>query len=303
MEGISTGTQTTGVGSGASGVDVAGAAGQQTNTGDPGGSTDVKWVGEEENLDSGTGVEQEEETGAADQGTGQTGQGQSTSPVADKQEVAFAKRLAAERDKIREEVSRELGQQIQGQIYQQFAPIFELVMEESQRHGMDPVEWARQARLNRDTAFNRRLEELGIDKSIIESHPDVIRARQANQQARIRQQNEATQTAIKREAADFAEAFPNVKPENIPPEVFTIRAQKGISLTEAYFRVNYKTLAEQAKAKGEQSAIASIRNREAAATGSAGGGGAPAPKTAWDYGKEDFEKLIERAKAGELRKR
>lgn len=298
MDEVTTGTQVTTGDSGATGVDVAGAADQQV-TGGSEQATDVKWVGEEDNLAPETGVE---ETGAADHGTGQSGQDQNTSPE-DKQEVAFAKRLAAERDKIRDEVSRDLGQQIHRQIFQQYAPIFELALEEAQRHGMDPVEWARQARLNRESAFNRRLEELGIDKSIIDNHPDVIRARQALQQFNARQESESAQSVIRREAELFAEAFPNVKVENIQPEVFELRQKKGISLAEAYFRVNYKTLAEQAKAKGEQTAIASIRGRESAATGPATGGATPTQKTAWDYSKEDFEQLIERARAGELRKR
>lgn len=287
--------------SGASGVESAGVAGQQ----DVGGATEateVKWVGEEEQQDTGSETGVEDEDGAADQGAEEQPAAGQTAPPADKQEVAFAKRLAAERDKIRGEVANELGQEIQKNVFEQYGPIFELAMEEAQRHGMSPVEWARQARLNRESAFNQRLEELGIDKSIIESHPEVIRARQIEQTQQLKQKQESSHAAVKREAEAFADAFPGVKTDKIQPEVWQLRQQMGISLTEAYFRVNHKALTEQAKVKGEQTAIANIRGRESAATGPASGGAAPVQKTAWDYSKEDFEKLIDRAKAGGLRK-
>jgi hypothetical protein len=113
-------------------------------------------------------------------------------------------------------------------------------------------------------------EEAGIDPDImnqfIEKHPDIQYARE------LKQKEEETQR-FNNEANELFQAFPDLKPENIPPEAFQLQKQmelqnKHIPLLDAYLRTSYKSLGQQK----EQEAIQKLQGNANATPGALGAG-------------------------------
>jgi hypothetical protein len=107
--------------------------------------------------------------------------------------------------------------------------------------------------------------EAGIDpetfNSLLSNHPDVQYARQL----RAQQEQEAQE---RQEAFEFFNEFPDVKPEDIPKEVFILQKEKGLSLIDAYLRTSYKSLSQ----KKEQEAIQKLTQNALSTPGSLGAG-------------------------------
>ena len=250
-------------------------------------------------------TEQEEtqnplETGEEDAAAGQEeGETQSPDP---KVETAFAKRLAAEREKIQQEAY----QRAQQQLAQELGPLLKMAQTEAARHGMTPVQWAQAVEASREQQFRNQLEQYaeaqGLNprevEQFVENHPAIIQARQQQQYLTQQQKQIESQQRFNQEAAEFMELFPEAKADQVPPEVWQMREQRGIPLAAAYAIVTHRTAKEQAKAQGEQAAIAALRQRQQAGTGPAKGGGATVT-SAWDLPKDQFEKLLAKAKSGE----
>jgi len=224
--------------------------------------------------------EEEQEEGASEEGT------------SDKLEKAFAKKWADKEQKLRQEIKQATEQEL----FQRYGPIFQLAYQEAQKYGMDPVQWAQAIMQTQEQQYYKQLEEQGIDPRLIENHPALLRIKQKEQELQLKEKQLAEKERVTQEINEFIEVFPDVK--KIPPEVWELREKRGLSILDAYLRVNYKKLAEQAKAEGEQAAIAAIRQRKEASTGPAKGGATP-QKSAWDIPKEDFERMVERVKRGE----
>lgn len=207
-------------------------------------------------------------------------------PAQDKAEIAFAKRLAKEREKIQRELQ------------QQYAPIMSLAEQEAMKYGMTPQQWAQAVQQNAERQYYQQMQEYGVDPRVIEQHPAVIKARQAMQQVSQKEQQLTEKEKFNMEAAEFFETFPDVDAKSISPEVMQLRQQRGLSLVDAYLRVNHKKMIEDARTKAEQQAIAGMRKKKQASTGSATGGGTTI-NSAWDLSEKDFNKLYERAMRGE----
>lgn len=111
-------------------------------------------------------------------------------------------------------------------------------------------------------------EEAGIDpdklNEILENHPDMQYAKQMRAKEEEAKQYDET---IQREIAEFKEEFPDL--DEIPNDVLQLKEQKGLTLLDAYLRINYKNLAQQK----EQEVINKIQKNQLSSTGSLGQGG------------------------------
>lgn len=193
-------------------------------------------------------------------------------------ETAFARRLSAERERIQ----REVYQQAQAEMMQQYQPLLELAQYEAQRHGMDPVSWARAVQANREQAYQQQLhqaaEDFGVDPQIfnqlVANHPMVVQAQQLQQQFKQREEQMSAQQKLNQEAAEFAQAFPEIDGKTITPEVWELREKTGLSILDAYMRVNYKNMIADAKLQAEQAAVKALQNNAQSSPGALGGEGA-----------------------------
>lgn len=243
-------------------------------------TTEAPETGEEESLAAG-------ETEATDE-QGQEAETKEEQP--DRTEVAFSKRLSAEREKVRAEIERD--------VTGRFEPLLKLAEIEAQKYGMSPVQWAQAVMQNQEQQYYQQLQEQGIDPRLVEHHPAVLRARQYEQSLRGKEKELTEKERLNVEAGELFDAFPDLDAKSIPPEVWQIKDEKGLSLLDAYLRVNYKKLAETAKANGEQAAIAAMRKREKASTGPAKGG-ATTPASAWELSDKQFKAMLEKSRRGE----
>ena len=108
-------------------------------------------------------------------------------------------------------------------------------------------------------------EEAGITEeafnNLLSNHPDVQFAREM----KAKQQEEGR---FQQEANEFFQEFPDVKADQIPAEVWQLQEQRGLSLLDAYLRVNYKSLGQQK----EQEAIQKLQQNAQSTPGSLGAG-------------------------------
>lgn len=106
----------------------------------------------------------------------------------------------------------------------------------------------------------RRYQELGLDKetfnNFLDEHPDIQFARQV----RAEKEREAK---LSQEGQELFSEFPDLKVDQIPPEAWAMREQRGISLLDAYLRVNYKNISQQK----EQEVIQKIQSNSNASVG------------------------------------
>lgn len=218
-------------------------------------------------------------------------------------ETAFAKRLASEREKIQQEVYR----QAQAEFYQQVEPLLELAEFEAQRHGVDPITWARNIQANREQSYQQQLllaaEEYGIDpqmvNQLINNHPSIIQARQMEQQIRQRETEFQERERLQQEANELSQAFPDIDSAAITPEVLELRKKTGISLLDAYLRTNYKNMITGAKLTAEQAAVKALQNNAQTSPGALGSEGAQQQTGYSALSKAERKALRERVLKGE----
>ena len=105
-----------------------------------------------------------------------------------------------------------------------------------------------------------RYQDLGIDKNtfnnLLEEHPDIQFARQV----RAEQEQKAK---LASEGQELFSEFPDLKIDDIPPEAWALREQRGLSLLDAYLRVNYKNISQQK----EQEIIQKLQNNQTSSVG------------------------------------
>lgn len=133
------------------------------------------------------------------------------------------------------------------------------------------AEYDKAMQIQEDRARQQELKEKGIDPEIfddyVNNNPTVKKAQQllAEQEAKAERD---------KQFMAFNEAFPDVKGDEIPPEVWQ-EFNAGKSLVDAYAKVHIKKLQEQIEAlkKGTQTAEVNSKNA-ASTTGSITGEGA-----------------------------
>jgi len=236
-----------------------GVADEFQQTADAGQETTNETPGEESTAEE-TGVTAD--TGALDQPEGDAG------PETDN---AFYQRMQRERRKIEDE----------------FAPLRqqnEVLARTAARYNMTPEQYT--AALEQQAIIDEReaLEAQGINydalNQAVSNHPALRQAQQ------VLAQQEA-QAAFNAEAAQLFAKFPDIKPEQVPKEVFDIKAQTGISLLDAYLRYDY----DNARRNGEQEAVKKLRQGAATTPGALGGAAEHSQKAIDAMSKEDFERF------------
>jgi tRNA/tmRNA/rRNA uracil-C5-methylase (TrmA/RlmC/RlmD family) len=106
-------------------------------------------------------------------------------------------------------------------------------------------------------------EQAGINPDVLnkflEQHPSVKFANELMQKQQEEQQ-------FQQETQEFFQEFPDVNPDQIPQEAWTLREEKGLSLLDAYLRTTYKSLGQQK----EQEAIQKLRGNALSTPGALG---------------------------------
>lgn len=155
--------------------------------------------------------------------------------------------------------------------------------------------YAQYQQVLREIEVEKQQEEMrnaGLDPNlvnqVVNQHPAVQWANQFKQQ-------QEQQLQFNAEASELFGMFPDLKAEQIQPEVYNLKATKGLSLLDAYLRVNFKNMGTQA----EQSAIKKITQNAQTSPGALGTGGEPQTNSIKDMSDTDFRKLQEAVLRGE----
>lgn len=143
-------------------------------------------------------------------------------------------------------------------------------------------------------AERQRYADAGIDEEtfnrLLESHPDV-------QFARTMRSEQETQQRAMQEVHELLDEFPELAGKELPQEVIDLQSQRGLSLLDAYLRVNYKTLAQQK----EQDAIQKLQQNQFTSPGSLSGGDVSHKTNVSSMGSQDFNSLVDKVLRGEIK--
>ena len=204
-------------------------------------------------------AESQVESTAVSEGTGTPETGEST-PAAgestgteDKTEIAFAKRLAKEREKIEAEVFAKAQQHLMSN-----DPRIKFVDKIAKENGMTPQElvqyWEQeQQRQEREQFLAQGIPEHLAEK--LQKLPELESKLQGWEKA------QALTRKVQAERKEFFEHYPDVKIADISEEVFSLIDNRGLTLLDAYNRVHAKErIAQLEKALG-------VKEKNAANTG------------------------------------
>lgn len=197
-------------------------------------------------------------------------------PEPDRVEKAFAKRLAHEREKLQ----------------QQYAPQLSFLEAQAQKYGLTPEQYILEVERSEKEAERQALIEQGIDPEyldqVVSNNPIVRQAQALIQQQQHQQQFNA-------EAQELFGMFPDLTPDKVPPDVFKMKAERGISLLDAYLRLEYPRIKDSARREGEQAAIGAM---QAPSPGSLSAPGDASRRSVMDLSKDEFQKLLDEVKSG-----
>jgi hypothetical protein len=124
----------------------------------------------------------------------------------------------------------------------------------------------------------------------LEQHPSVKFANELMAKQQEEQQ-------FQQETQEFFQEFPDVNPDQIPQEAWTLREEKGLSLLDAYLRTTYKSLGQQK----EQEAIQKLKGNALTSPGSLGGGDVQHNTNVNSLSTKDFSSLVDQVLRGERR--
>lgn len=191
-------------------------------------------------------------------------------------EIAFSKRLQQERAKIESE----------------FAPYKSFIESQAQMYGMSTQEYLQAVEQERQAQERQKYIDQGINPDLInqllENHPDI-------QYARELKTKEEQEAKFSQEATELFSEFPDLNADDIPEEVFQLQEEKGLSLLDAYLRVNYKNMTKQA----EQNTIRKLQTNAQLTPGALGNGNTEHNTSVKNMSATDFQKLQERVLRGE----
>lgn len=201
------------------------------------------------------------------------------------QTQAFSRRLNEERERIEQEIR----QQYEGQ----FSPYKSFVETEAQKYNMSPEQYLQAIEQQRQEQERQQYLDRGVDPDLIQKlvaeTPEVKWAREQRQKAEQEQ-------AFQSEARELFEAFPDLQPADIPDEVWKAHEQ-GVPLKYAYMEIAYKNASQQA----EQRAIQKMQQAQRGSVGSLSQGDVSHDASITKMNKKDFNSLIQKVKAGEVR--
>jgi hypothetical protein len=231
------------------------------------------------NMDEDQVVEQTEEPV---QGTEPESQEQ-VSETQEQQEKVFRQ---ADVDRI---INERLGRE-----RQKYTPYQSFVDSEAKRNNMTTEQYFQAVEQQRQVEERQQYEAQGINPDVmnqfLEKHPDIQYAKEMRSKA-------DADAKFQSEASEFFSTFPDVEVAKISPEVYQLKHEKGLSLTDAYLRVNFKSL----KAQSEQEVIKKLQGNAQSSPGSLGQGGAAQTSTVSSMSKADFKAMQEQVLRGERR--
>jgi hypothetical protein len=191
----------------------------------------------------------------------------------DPKDFAFAQRFSHEKQKLE----------------RQYEPIVQKMskLEQfAQSLGFENVdEYLSAAETQKQEAEREQLLEQGIDPDYLDQ---VVSNNPVVKQAEMIMKQQQQKAIFDAEVQELFAENEGLTPEQVPPEVFQLKADKGITLLDAYLRVTHKTSLENAKRDGEQAAIGAIRNN--ASPGSLSSPAATLSNSIDAMSKEDFER-------------
>jgi hypothetical protein len=126
---------------------------------------------------------------------------------------------------------------------------------------LDQIEQQQQQQQQQELYENAIAGDPNALNDLISNHPAVQYAMQLQTKQQQDQQ-------FQQEANELFQEFPDLKPEEIPNEVWQLKEQRGLSMLDAYLRVNYKNLAQQQ----EQAAIQKLQQNQLSSPGALGAG-------------------------------
>ncbi|MGE5404614.1 MAG: hypothetical protein ACM3PP_06710, partial [Candidatus Saccharibacteria bacterium] len=215
----------------------------------------------------------------------QNGDEQSQDAEQSKEEIAWSKRIAAEREKIKEQTTRE--------ILDQLRPILEMTEAEAKQQGFNnPLDYARAAQANREAVMEQQYnqfidqvaDEWGVDARMLRDvamrHPAFQKLGMLEQENGQLKSQLDQRLSLEKQFDEFLGAYPDFNEKPIPPEVFQLQNEKGYTLKEAYEAVSGRTEAERLKQENEQLRLALETKKKneanaASSPGSVNGQGAP----------------------------
>jgi hypothetical protein len=137
-----------------------------------------------------------------------------------------------------------------------------------------------------------RYEQAGIDpdqfQQLVSELPEIKQFRE------IQKQQEETKK-FESEVSELFSEFPDLKPEQIPPEAWQLKESKGLSLLDSYLRVSYKSLGQQK----EQEAIQKLQGNAQSSPGPLGGGDVNHNTNISTLSSKDFGSLVDQVLRGE----
>lgn len=149
--------------------------------------------------------------------------------------------------------------------FEESKPVLSFVENLAKQNGMTVPEYLQAVE---EYEKQQQIEALAQQRSLDpELAEELYLSRQERQQREIERQQQAQQQQEQKEYVDFINQFPEIKPESIPSEVWTLKAQHGLSITDAYIRHEYNAM--KAKLKAQE---VNEKNAESA-TGSLTGNG------------------------------
>lgn len=163
-------------------------------------------------------------------------------------------------------------------------------------------------KMKRSAERKAMLEGAGLDEdtlnSILEESPYIKEIKGFLEEKRAREASEA----IEKEISKISEINPDIKKfedlfmsENFPKMNELI--MKGYAISDAYILCNIEALNKKAGEKEKNNVISKIRRNKEASPGSLTGGDAELEKSIDDMTDEEFEKMLAKAKRGELMRR
>lgn len=201
-----------------------------------------------------------------------------------------------------------------------------LSQEEAQEYAQKGLNYDKvNTRLEQMNAYNERLAKLGGYQTADEMFAAIEEAEKAQRQEQFGQygldeeafnklvmnsplasdlqfakemkQQQESQQFINQQVDELLTEFPDLTPESVPEAVWEMAQSRNVSLLDAYLRVNYKNLNQQA----EQSAIQKLKENATGSPGSLAQGGQQQTKSISKMSKDEFKAFQAKVMTGELR--
>lgn len=124
--------------------------------------------------------------------------------------------------------------------YEESKPVVSFVERLAQQNGLTVPEYLKAVEeYERQQEIESLKEQTNLNPELAE---ELYLLRQERQQRSVQQQQQEVQAKQQQEYIEFLSQFPDITPESIPQEVWDLKANKGLTITDAYIRHEYNKL-------------------------------------------------------------